>query len=100
GAADGMWLGTFHSVGVGVLRRHAELVGLNSNFTILATDHKMRMIKQLLTSEGIDDKKWPARVLSGVIQRWKDRALPPDKWPKNDAAEFAKDKRGTHNSEI
>ena len=64
GAADGMWLGTFHSVGVRVLRRHAELVGLKSNFTILDTDDQTRLIKQLLQAEGIDDKKWPARVLS------------------------------------
>ena len=75
GAADGMWLGTFHAIGVRVLRRHAELVGLKSNFTILDTDDQTRLIKQLLQAENIDDKKWPARVLSGVIQRWKDRAL-------------------------
>ncbi len=64
GAADGMWLGTFHSIGVRVLRRHAELIGLKSNFTILDTDDQTRLIKQLLQAEGIDDKKWPARILS------------------------------------
>src|SRR5215468_11151131 len=69
GAADGMWLGTFHSVGVRVLRGHAEVVGLKSNFTILDTDDQTRLIKQLLQAEGIDDKKWPARVLSHIIQR-------------------------------
>ena len=89
GAADGMWLGTFHAIGVRVLRRHAELVGLKSNFTILDTDDQTRLIKQLLQAEGIDDKKWPARVLSGIIQRWKDRALPPDKVSGEDAGEFA-----------
>src|SRR3954452_19698002 len=89
GAADGMWLGTFHSVGVRGLRRHAELVGLKSNFSILDTDDQVRLIKQLLTAEGIDDKKWPARVLSGVIQRWKDRALTPDKVSSDDAGDFA-----------
>ena len=88
-SADGMWLGTFHSVGVRVLRRHAELVGLKSNFTILDTDDQTRLIKQLLQAEGIDDKKWPARVLSGIIQRWKDRALTPDKVAADDAGEFA-----------
>ena len=92
GAADGMWLGTFHSVGVRVLRRHAELVGLKSNFTILDTDDQTRLIKQLLQAEGIDDKKWPARVLSGIIQRWKDRALTPDKVATDDAGEFANGK--------
>jgi DNA helicase-2/ATP-dependent DNA helicase PcrA len=89
GAADGMWLGTFHSIGVRVLRRHAELVGLKSNFTILDTDDQARLIRQLLQAEGIDDKKWPARVLSGIIQRWKDRALTPDKVSAEDAGDFA-----------
>ena len=65
GAADGMWLGTFHAIGVRMLRRHAELVGLKSNFTILDTDDQTRLIKQLLQAEDIDDKKWPARVLFG-----------------------------------
>ena len=92
GAADGMWLGTFHAIGVRVLRRHAELVGLKSNFTILDTDDQTRLIKQLLQAEGIDDKKWPARVLSGIIQRWKDRALTPDKVSGDDAGEFANGK--------
>ncbi len=92
GAADGMWLGTFHSVGVRVLRRHAELVGLKSNFTILDTDDQTRLIKQLLQAENIDDKKWPARVLSHIIQRWKDRALTPDKVNADDAGEFANGK--------
>jgi DNA helicase-2/ATP-dependent DNA helicase PcrA len=92
GAADGMWLGTFHSVGVRVLRRHAELVGLKSNFTILDTDDQARLIKQLLQAENIDDKKWPARVLSHIIQRWKDRALTPDKVHADDAGEFANGK--------
>ena len=94
GAADGMWLGTFHAIGVRVLRRHAELIGLKSNFTILDTDDQVRLIKQLLQAEGIDDKKWPPRVLSGVIQRWKDRALTPDKVANEDAGEFANGKAG------
>jgi len=89
GAADGMWLGTFHAIGVRVLRRHAELVGLKSNFTILDTDDQTRLIKQLLQADNIDDKKWPARVLSGIIQRWKDRALSPDKVSGDDAGDFA-----------
>ena len=92
GAADGMWLGTVHAIGVRVLRRHAELIGLKSNFTILDTDDQTRLIKQLLQAEGIDDKKWPARVLSGIIQRWKDRALTPEKVSGEDAGEFANGK--------
>jgi DNA helicase-2/ATP-dependent DNA helicase PcrA len=88
-AADGLWLGTFHSIGVRMLRRHAELVGLKSNFTILDTDDQIRLLKQLLEVEGIDDKKWPARILSGIIQRWKDRGLTPQKVTAAEGSEFA-----------
>ncbi len=77
--AEGLWLGTFHAIGARILRRHAELIGLKPNFTILDADDQVRLIKQLLEAAGIDDKKWPARALSGVIQRWKDRGLTPDK---------------------
>ena len=76
---EGLWLGTFHAIGARILRRHAELVGLKPNFTILDADDQVRLIKQLLEAAGIDDKKWPARALSAVIQRWKDRGLTPDK---------------------
>jgi DNA helicase-2/ATP-dependent DNA helicase PcrA len=88
-ATEGLWLGTFHSLGVRILRRHAELVGLKSNFTILDMDDQVRLLKQLLEAEHIDEKRWPARVLSGVIQRWKDRGLTPDKVPADDGGEFA-----------
>ena len=88
-ATEGLWLGTFHSLGVRILRRHAELVGLKSNFTILDTDDQVRLLKQLLEAEHIDEKRWPGRVLSGIIQRWKDRGLTPDKVPAADAGEFA-----------
>ena len=73
------WLGTFHSVCVKQLRRHAELVGLKSNFTILDTDDVIRLLKQLIKAEGIDEKRWPARQLAGVIDAWKNRALTPAK---------------------
>ena len=88
-ATEGLWLGTFHSLGVRILRRHAELVGLKSNFTILDMDDQIRLLKQLLEAEHIDEKRWPARVLSGIIQRWKDRGLTPDKVPVADGGEFA-----------
>ncbi|MEO8558481.1 MAG: UvrD-helicase domain-containing protein [Rhodospirillales bacterium] len=88
-AADGLWLGTFHSVGARMLRRHAELVGLKPNFTILDTDDQIRLLKQLLEAENIDDKKWPARILTQIIQRWKDRGLTPDKISVEDGGDFA-----------
>ena len=77
--AEQVWLGTFHALCAKIVRRHAELVGLKSNFTILDTDDQIRLIKQLMQAEGLDHKKWPPRTLSGVIQRWKDRGLTPDK---------------------
>ena len=92
--AEGMpWLGTFHSVCVKLLRRHAELVGLKSNFTILDTDDQIRLLKQLLRAESIDDKRWPARLLAGFIDGWKNRALTPEKVPSADAGAF--NNRGT-----
>ena len=72
GVVEGMpWLGTFHSIGVKILRRHAELVGLKTDFTILDVDDQIRLIKQLLEAENIDEKRWPARVLAMLIDGWK-----------------------------
>src|SRR4029079_12435403 len=79
---EGMpWMGTFHSIGVKILRRHAELVGLKSNFTILDTNDQIRLIKQLFEAEDLDDKRWPARVFAGLIDHWKNRGLTPDQVP-------------------
>ncbi len=90
---EGMpWLGTFHSIGVKILRRHAELVGLKSDFTILDTDDQIRLLKQLLEAEGIDDKRWPARVLAMLIDGWKNRGLTPVQVPPGEAAVFANGK--------
>ncbi|MDP5083948.1 MAG: UvrD-helicase domain-containing protein [Yoonia sp.] len=88
-AVEGMpWLGTFHSVCAKQLRRHAELVGLKSNFTILDTDDQIRLMKQLIAAAGIDDKRWPARMLSGIIDGWKNKAYTPDKVPVADSGAF------------
>ncbi|MFV0512801.1 MAG: ATP-dependent helicase [Jhaorihella sp.] len=101
--AEGMpWLGTFHSICVKVLRRHAELIGfdrdrdgdggervhLKSGFTILDTDDQLRLLKQLVAAADIDDKRWPARQLAGIIDGWKNRALTPDKVPAADAGAY------------
>ncbi|HXC91612.1 MAG TPA: UvrD-helicase domain-containing protein [Stellaceae bacterium] len=88
-AADGLWLGTFHAIAARILRRHAEAVGLKSSFTILDTDDQIRLLKQILQAEDIDERRWPARVLLSVIQRWKDRGLGPEKVPRGDADGFA-----------
>jgi DNA helicase-2/ATP-dependent DNA helicase PcrA len=90
---EGMpWLGTFHSIGVRILRRHAELVGLKSDFTILDTDDQIRLLKQLLDAEGIDEKRWPGRVLAMLIDGWKNRGLTPEQVPNGEAAAFANGK--------
>jgi len=86
---EGMWIGTFHSICVKILRKHAELVGLKSNFSILDTDDQIRLLKQLIQAENIDDKRWPARTLAGLIDRWKNRALTPSKVPTGESFAFA-----------
>jgi DNA helicase-2/ATP-dependent DNA helicase PcrA len=87
---EGMpWLGTFHSIGAKILRRHAELAGLKSDFTILDTDDQVRLIKQLIVAEGIDEKRWPGRVFAGMLDGWKNRGLTPSQVPPGEAASFA-----------
>ena len=93
-AAEGIaWMGTFHSLSVKILRRHAELVGLKSNFTILDTDDQIRLMKQLIAAANIDEKRWPARLLASLIDSWKNRALRPDKVPTSEASAY--NNRGT-----
>src|SRR3954471_5306618 len=93
GTVEGMqWLGTFHSIGARMLRRHAELAGLKSNFTILDADDQLRLMKQLIEAENIDDKRWPARTLASFIDDWKNRGLRPDDVPDGEAHAYANGK--------
>ena len=90
---EGMpWLGTFHAIGVKILRRHAELVGLKSDFTILGVDDQIRLIKQILEADGLDEKRWPARVFALILDGWKNRGLTPEQVPSGEAASFANGK--------
>ena len=90
GALEGMpWLGTFHSVAARMLRSHAELVGLQSNFTILDTDDQLRVLKQLIQAANLDEKRWPARQLAGLIDRWKNRGWTPAQVDAGEAEMFA-----------
>jgi len=87
---EGMpWLGTFHSIGAKILRRHAELVDLRSDFTILSTDDQLRLLKQVIAAADLDDKRWPARQLASLIDSWKNRGLVPAKVPAGEASAFA-----------
>ena len=93
GVVEGMpWLGTFHSIGVKILRRHAELVGLKPDFTILDVDDQVRLMKQLLAADNIDEKRWPGRVLAMLIDGWKNRGLTPEQVPAGEAGVFANGK--------
>ncbi|WP_160009533.1 ATP-dependent helicase [Rhizobium sp. 18055] len=93
GAVEGMpWLGTFHSIGVKLLRRHAEMVNLRSDFTILDTDDVVRLVKQLIQAEGLDDKRWPAKQFAGMIDTWKNKGLGPADIAEGDARAFANGK--------
>ncbi|MFN8830223.1 MAG: ATP-dependent helicase [Labrys sp. (in: a-proteobacteria)] len=95
GGVEGMaWLGTFHAIGVKILRRHAELVDLKSNFTILDTDDQIRLMKQVIEAENIDEKRWPARQLAAAIDSWKNRGLTPSQVPPGEAVSFANGRGG------
>lgn len=92
-AVEGMpWLGTFHAIGAKMLRRHAELVGLQSNFTILDTDDQLRLLKQLIVSANLDEKRWPARQLGGLIDQWKNKGLTPADVDAGESEAFANGK--------
>ncbi|HEY0114375.1 MAG TPA: UvrD-helicase domain-containing protein, partial [Allosphingosinicella sp.] len=89
-AVEGMpWLGTFHAIGAKMLRRHAELVGLQSNFTILDTDDQLRLLKQLIAANDLDEKRWTARALAGLIDRWKNKGWTPREVDTGEAESFA-----------
>jgi len=90
---EGMpWLGTFHAIGVKILRRHSELVGLKSNFSILDVDDQIRLIKQLLEVANVDEKRWPARIFAGILDGWKNRGLSPEQVPMGEAMAYANGK--------
>ena len=87
---EGMpWLGTFHSLSAKILRIHAELVDLRPDFTILDTDDQIRLLKQLIQAENIDEKRWPARQMAILIDRWKNRGWMPENVPEGEAGFFA-----------
>ncbi|WP_349357672.1 UvrD-helicase domain-containing protein [Stappia sp.] len=92
-SAEGMpWLGTFHAICVKILRRHAELVGLKSGFSILDTDDQIRLIKQIIQAEGLDDKRWTARAFASLLDGWKNRGLTPEQVPEGEARSFGNGK--------
>ena len=93
-SVEGWWVGTFHSIGARFLRRYSEAIGLKPNFTILDTDDQIRLVKQLVEIYELEDKRWPPRTLVGMIQRWKDRGLTPNKVTAAEGADAAADAPG------
>nr|WP_197075348.1 UvrD-helicase domain-containing protein [Sphingomonas sp. Ag1] len=94
-AVEGMpWLGTFHAIGAKMLRRHAELVGLQNNFTILDTDDQLRLLKQLVLAADIDEKRFPARSLAGLIDEWKNKGLTPREIDAGESERYANGRGG------
>jgi DNA helicase-2/ATP-dependent DNA helicase PcrA len=91
---EGWWLGTFHALAGRMLRRHADLVGLSSNYTIIDPDDAKRLVKQLMIDANIDIKKHLPKIAISIIDRWKDRALTPDKVPADEIGDFAGGKMG------
>jgi DNA helicase-2/ATP-dependent DNA helicase PcrA len=87
--AEGLWLGTFHALCARMLRRHATLVGLEANFTILDADDQLRLLKQVMEAERIDIKRFVPPALMAIIQRWKDRGLTPSRITKAEDSDFA-----------
>ncbi len=87
-AVGGLWLGTFHALGARMLRRHAELVGLKANFTILDTDDQLRLIKQVIEAADLDPRRWTPRALLAIVERLKDRGITPDRVPHSETGDF------------
>ena len=79
GASQALWMGTFHSIGARIIRRHAEKLGLTSSFTILDTDDQLRLLKTILHEQNIDEKSMPPKLFAAIIGTWKDQGLTPDK---------------------
>jgi DNA helicase-2/ATP-dependent DNA helicase PcrA len=88
-SVEGLWLGTFHAIGARLLRRHAEIIGLRANFTILDTDDQIRLTKQVIEAADLDSKRWAPRVMQGIIQRFKDRGYEPEGVPEAEIDDFA-----------
>ena len=86
------WLGTFHSVGAQILRFHPNKLGLENDFIILDTDDQVRLLKQIIKDENIDDKRWPAKQLLNLIDKWKNKGLYPEDISSNDGDYFANGK--------
>ena len=94
-AVEGMpWLGTFHAIGAKMLRRHAELVGLENNFTILDTDDQLRLLKQLIVAADLDEKRFPARSLAGLVDEWKNKGLTPSDVDAGESERYANGRGG------
>ena len=86
------WLGTFHSIGAQILRTYPEKIGLKNDFIILDTDDQIRLLKQLIRDENIDDEKWSPKGLLNLIDKWKNKGILPENISRDDGDYFANGK--------
>ena len=91
-SANSVWLGTFHSIAARILRENAEVVGLNSNYTIITPDDQIRLLKQIMIDQDIDIKKFTPKAMSNLISSWKDKGYKPDDINQSDNDFFANGK--------
>lgn len=74
----GLWLGTFHSICLRMIRKHCERLDLDSTFAIINSDDQLRLMKTIMKEMNIDEKRFNPKAVTAQINRWKDRALEPD----------------------
>ena len=91
-SANSVWLGTFHSIAARILRENAEVVGLNSNYTIITPDDQIRLLKQIMIDQDIDIKKFTPKAMSNLISSWKDKGYKPNDINQSDNDFFANGK--------
>lgn len=91
-SANSVWLGTFHSIAARILRENSEVVGLNSNYTIITPDDQIRLLKQIMIDQDIDIKKFTPKAMSNLISSWKDKGYKPNDINQSDNDFFANGK--------
>ena len=91
-SANSVWLGTFHSIAARILRENSEVVGLNSNYTIITPDDQIRLLKQIMIDQDIDIKKFTPKAMSNLISTWKDKGYKPNDINQSDNDFFANGK--------
>ncbi len=85
-----IWAGTFHSICGKILRRHAELLGYDSHFTVYDTDDQKRLLKEIMKGFNVDDKAFPVKMVMSEISHSKDRLISPEEYRAQNGGDFRK----------